>query len=80
MGKESHAETDTGRDQNQGKWRQEETKMKRNKGERREGGWKEGEMIPKKENRRRQEKETTGAEAERGGEADSGTPKPAAVR
>lgn len=49
----------------------------------REGGREEGkrgEMIPKKENRRRQEKETTGAEAERGGEADCGTPKPAAVR
>ena len=38
MGKESHGETDTGRDQNQEKWRQEETKMKRNREERRKGG------------------------------------------
>ena len=38
MGKESPGETDTGRDQNQEKWRQKETKMKRNREERRKGG------------------------------------------
>lgn len=65
MGKESHGETDTGRDQNQEKWRQEEIKMKRNREERRKGGRMErGEKLSKK---REQEKtrETAGAEAGR---------------
>ena len=79
MGTESHGETDTGRDQNREKWRQEETKMKRNREERRKGGRTgRGEKLSKKrEQEKTRERNRRGRGREGGGGADSRTLKPA---
>ena len=66
MGKESHRKTGAGRDQTQGEWRQEESKMKGKEGGREDG--ERGEMIQTKRTGEDERKEQQGQrqrEAER---------------